>query len=95
MFSDSFSYIAVSAFIYRPDKYLLNICIMAVPGLELRGSLLFQSLRCSGMYGEGIMQLLCGRKRAMMGEAREYHGGNWTWDMGSRKSCKGYNTLTK
>lgn len=68
---------------------------MAVLGPGALGVSPLSELKVPGMYGEGIMQLLCGRKRAMMGEPRGYHGGNWTWDRGSRKSCKGYNTLTK
>lgn len=48
-------------------KYLLSICIVAVLGPGALGvkqieSLLFQSLRCIEVYGEGIMQLQGGKK---------------------------------
>lgn len=53
-------------------------------------SLLSQSSRCADMCGEGIVQLQCSKKRAMMGEARGHYGSTWTWGGGvPRKSCEG------
>lgn len=46
-------------------------------GAEQIESLLFESFRCTDTCGEGIVQLQCSKKHAVMGEARGYHGGTW------------------